>query len=159
MPLKFFPGTSKQSLSIRVDSLLYLKLDSKDKGSRKHRKDWHLPNPSLSWNRLILFYWRSDWPAYNSPPMDRHRWRFLVSSVRRGERDSWSRFGRRDCSSQCWNFLQPFPWNPLNGSGYWHFSWKEKGLRTHSPQLSPTDFLWLPGRLLDSRRLSVWLTW
>ena len=29
-------------------TLLYLKSDSKDKGARKHRKDWHLPNPSLS---------------------------------------------------------------------------------------------------------------
>ena len=29
-------------------TLLYLKSDSKDKGVRKHRKGWHLPNPSLS---------------------------------------------------------------------------------------------------------------
>ena len=29
-------------------TLLYPRLDSKDKGARKHLKDWHLPNPFLS---------------------------------------------------------------------------------------------------------------
>ena len=29
-------------------TLLYPMLDSKDKGARKHRKDWHLQSPSLS---------------------------------------------------------------------------------------------------------------
>ena len=28
-------------------TLLYLKSDSKDKGARKHRKDWYLQSPSL----------------------------------------------------------------------------------------------------------------
>ena len=56
-------------------TLLYPRLDSKDKGARKHLKDWHLPNPFLWWNQTLLLYWRSDWPVYNNPPMDRHRWR------------------------------------------------------------------------------------
>jgi hypothetical protein len=48
MPFKFLPGTSKPIDTSGLLTLLYPKLDSKDKGARKHLKDWHLPNPFLS---------------------------------------------------------------------------------------------------------------